>query len=548
MRNLMLFMLGLLLVVPAAVRAQDGAAQAEVEAPKEAVGPTGQIPKDSPICVRVKSLDRVDVIAKELIPILKAFGAVKEAAMLEAAPASALVFMQAGMDAASVDKTKPLFMGMTKSEKPVFLFHPAAAWEGDRPLRDGFVARLKDGVGVAGPKTALDGATRGVPTRTLDGDAVVHVYLGDLVEANKEDIENQFAQAAMQVAGNAGLPETVRAVVPHVLSGLKEAAFSVESFDYALTWKAGSVEAEGLLRTKPRTALRALLQRAGKPGDASDLVGYLPKDSIMTYDGVVTPDWPLKEMGAMIQKAVGEDAGAAIVQLLGTMLPFSQQLTGRQASAVGMAGMMNLSVTSLAELKEGVDPKTVFAKYDVAGINAALKKFEVPLTYTLEKAVAKHGEVELHRVSMASEHPMLGAALAMSQTYLAADNGHLFMVVSATAEDDIKILIDQVRKGAKIEHPHSKIMATLGREHNMGLSFNLSALKPLAMMAGMFGVPPELTQAIQNLPDNMMLATSITIADGDIHWRGNWPVKEIAKIAEAMTPGAGGADNDEDFD
>ena len=123
MRNLTLCVLSLLLVVPPIVRAQDGGETA-----------TAHIPKSSPMCIRVKSLDRVDAIAKELVPMMKIFGMDREAAMLEREAASALIFKEAGMDAAAVDRSKPVYIGMAAKdgkEEGIVIFTPAAAWEGD---------------------------------------------------------------------------------------------------------------------------------------------------------------------------------------------------------------------------------------------------------------------------------------------------------------------------------------------------------------------------------------------------------------------------------
>jgi hypothetical protein len=62
----------------------------------------------------------------------------------------------------------------------------------------------------------------------------------------------------------------------------------------------------------------------------------------------------------------------------------------------------------------------------------------------------------------------------------------------------------------------------------------------MAMMFQMFGAPPEVGQVIQNVPDVFALSTSVTFPDGNIRWRGDWPVKEAMKIAEAAM-GAGAA-------
>ena len=72
------------------------------------------------------------------------------------------------------------------------------------------------------------------------------------------------------------------------------------------------------------------------------------------------------------------------------------------------------------------------------------------------------------------------------------------------------------------------------------------------MMLNMFA--PQVGKVVQNLPDNLTMSTAITMADGNIHWRGDWPVKEMAAFAvtlKEMAEGAvlpGGKAPDEDFD
>jgi hypothetical protein len=130
---------------------------------------------------------------------------------------------------------------------------------------------------------------------------------------------------------------------------------------------------------------------------------------------------------------------------------------------------------------------------------------------------------------------MFAMQFAAMQGYWAAENGIIFMSMSPTAEDDIKAVIDRVRRGEKAaDHPHAAAMARLGRGHNIGMTFNLAALKPMAMMFGMFGMPREMIQAFQNIPDVLALSTAVTFPDGNIRWRGDWPVKEVAKVAESI--------------
>jgi hypothetical protein len=221
-----------------------------------------------------------------------------------------------------------------------------------------------------------------------------------------------------------------------------------------------------------------------------------------------------------------------------------------------MGMMMSYSMSALYELKPGVDAKAVFETFDLAKANDGLKKLGLPFGYTFEKAAAKDGETELHRFGMTSEDPMMAMQLAMMQGCMAVENNLLFMAMSPTAEDDLKALLGKVRRGEKVaDHPHLAAMARLGRGHNIGLTFNLGALKPLAMMLPMLGAPPGFAQAMQNVPDVLPLSTAITFPDGNLRWRGDWPVKEVVKIAEAFQkatpeapPGETTPEPTEDFD
>jgi hypothetical protein len=218
------------------------------------------------------------------------------------------------------------------------------------------------------------------------------------------------------------------------------------------------------------------------------------------------------------------------MQLFSAGSVFSENLTGRGASALNM-GMMNSSMTALYELKPGADPTKMFDGFDVAKTNEAFKTIGIPITYTFQKAAAKHGEADLHRFGMTSDNPMLAMSLASMQGCMAAENGVLFMVMAPMAEDDMKTLLDRVRRGEKLgEHPHALAMARLGRGHNLGMTWNLGALKPTLMMIGGM-LPPEARQVAQAIPEVLAFSTAVTFPDGNIRWRGDWPAKEIAKVA-----------------
>ena len=518
------------------VRAQEG-----VERPGGAAGDaTAQLPKGTPVSFRIASFDRVDAIVKEWVPMLKALGLGEEVAPLEQMPASNYLFMLSGLNAEIVDRTKPIYVGLVGDDKPVVVLHPAAgaAWEGKKELREGHFAVLRGGAIVAGEGGLLDTEARGTPTTfRVEGDAVLHVYLGELIAAHKDEIEQNATEAAMGVAAMGQVPEQARALILPIVTSVKDGILSLESFDYGLTWTGERLETEGFLAVAEGSGLRNLLKRAGEPG-STDLVAYLPKEAYMTITGCMNPDWPTKELKEVLEKAGGTDVATALMQILSMGSAFDESRTGRTAASVNMNPMaMAMSITTLVELKEGVDPAKLIESVNMEKTNEALKKIGIPIGYAFTKGVGKHGETELHRFGMTSEDGNLGMMFAMMQGCMAIDKGILFMTMSATADDDMKALLDRVNRGEKIaDHPHAQAMARLGRGHNIGFTINLGALKPMGMMIGMVapGMPPEVIQAIQNIPDVLPLSTAITFPDGNIRWRGDWPVKEFAKVAETI--------------
>jgi hypothetical protein len=307
------------------------------------------------------------------------------------------------------------------------------------------------------------------------------------------------------------------------------------------------------------SGLRNLLKGAGDPG-TTDLVGYLPKEAFITASSCMNPTFGVKELKDLLEKAGGSEVAAALLNLASAGNAFSESLTGRSATAVNL-NMMSGNMITLYELKPGTDAKKLFDNYDAAKLTESMKKIGIPIAYTFEKAIAKHGEVELHRFGMTSDHPMLGMYLSSMQGCAAAKDNMLILAMSPTGEDDIKVMLDKVTRGEKIaDHPHAAAMARLGRGYNLAFTMNIGALKPMAMMFGMVpNMPREVIQAFQNIPDVLTLSTAITFPDGNIRWRGDWPVKEVAKAAEAVmaampkeTPqepeGEGGEGDDEDFD
>jgi hypothetical protein len=338
----------------------------------------------------------------------------------------------------------------------------------------------------------------------------------------------------MGIGAAGDIPEEARALILPVITALKNGVFSLESVDYGLTWSGERLETEGFVAIQEGSGLRNLLKRAGEPG-STDLVAYMPKDAFMTVSASMNPDWPVKELKELLQKAGGEGVASALLQFMSYATVFADNVTGRSAASMNMNWMIPAPmVTGIYELKPGVDGKKIFEGLDFTKGNEAMAKIGFPIQYNLEKAVAKHGETELHKLTITSENPMLAAQFGALPQYWAVENGLLFMSMSPTAVDDIKAAIDRVRRGEKVvDHPHALAMARLGRGCNIGFTINLGALKPMAMMAGMF-LPQEAVQAFQRIPDVLTLSTAITFPDGNIRWRGDWPVKEVAKAVESI--------------
>ena len=517
-------------------------ARAEEPAPAPAAAGdavTAQVPKRSPFVLRISSLERVDAMAKQVTPVLKSFGLEREMAPIELLGASGFLFQMSGLDAALVDRSKPIYVALAGKEDPHLILHPAAgaSWEGEKELQHGMAAALRGGAIVCRGPRGRDAEARGTPTSiALEGDLVVHVYLGDLVAGKKEEIEQGAAQAVMEAGASPMLPDAAKALMLPVVSGLKDAVFSLESFEYAVTLKEDRIESEGLLKAKPRSNLRELFQRAGAPGRTDDLMGYLPKNGVLYADSVVESSWPGQEVATLVDQAVGEGTGQALSSILGATAMFADHLSGRSATAVSIGGMMmGVNACTIAEVKEGVDLNAIIEKLDLTAANEALNKVGIPLSSTIQKSIAKHGETTLHRMSQQSENPILAMQLAMMQTYLAVEGPYLVTVTSPTAEDDIRGLLDKIRTGKPDDqHPHTLAMARLGRAHNVGFTLNVGALKPMAMMLPMFLPIPGVQDVVNHLPDELSFSTAIDFSGGDLHWRGDWPSKKIVKMAQAL--------------
>jgi len=511
---------------------------------------TAQIPKKSPVCVRLPSLSRFDALAKRFKALVEM--AEPGAKALVEAGASNAMLVQLGLDPAGFNKDAPVYMGLSQEDgKPFFVLVPAAenGITGEKELPAGMKLVVKDGLVQVGEAATIAAERRGANTKLLNGDFAVHVYISELVNRHKEEIEAGFAEGKQGLEGAlgmAGLP--VEIGVEPIMAATRGMVYGVDSVAYALNFKEDILETEGLVMTKAESGLRKFLARAGAPRENS-LADYLPAEALMTLDYSASPDWPGDELMQFFKSTVGDETGDAIGQLIAMSKPMWGSMTGRNATAFTMQGLMGYNVHQLFELKEGVDTATLFDKFDTEKINAAMKKIGLALEYKLEKNVGKHGETPLHKLSATSEDPQLQMALMGATYYMAAEGRHMYMVMSMNAELEIKDLIDRVRKGEPKAGAHTKAMDRLGRKRNLGITFNFGSLKAMAMMFAM--MDPQIGQMMGAIPDEMYMSTALSVHDGDIHWKGDIPLKQILKMVEdikAMQGGGGdepGAGNSE---
>lgn len=510
-------------------------AEDEVAVQKVPTDQTALIPKASSLCVRLPSLDRIDAIAKRFASIAELLEGPEVKQIIEAGVTNA-AFAQLGLDPSGFDRTAPLYFAVSeKNGDPYMLLTPAKenGFTGEKDLPDGAKLVVKNGVVHVGAAELLAAERRGTAIKLLGGDLALKFLVSEVVERNKEMIENGLAEMKGELdeglqSSGLDLPIDGDALI----SALKTVVYGVQDINYALTFDEKYIITEGLITTKAESSLRKMLSRAGAPRE-NNLTDYLPAEAFMIVDSAVTPDWPIVEVSEFLKTAAGEDIAESFGQMVSMTKPMWDSLTGRTGVSMTMQGMMGFNMHGLYEMKEGVDAAKIFEKFDVEKMNAALAKMELPVKYVIEKNIAMHGETPLHKVSMTSEDPDLQMALMMSTYYMAAEGSHMFIVMSMNAELEIKDLIDRVRKGApKKVGAHSKAMDRLGRKRNMGFTINFGALKPVLMMVAMADASGEANMYLNAMPDVLLMSTALSIHDGDIHWKGDLPLKKILKMVD----------------
>jgi len=520
-------LLSILLLVPAAILAQD--------APKPQIDdPTLAIPKNHSVVIRLPSPERMDAIGKQLHPSLVGLVPAEVAALLEKGGLSGLLLAKSGLAGKEIDRNKPIYVVPTSGGTVAIASNP------------------QKGIVATGPAGAMQAEKRTAPTRLLEGDVALHFYASETTATYKPQID-QILQMAPMFANMSPipLPDAVKLLIPPIVDLAGGAIYGVESIDYSLTLRGDWIESRGRVATKPDSAFRKALARAGKAGDHS-LAGLLPKDALMYADTGLTPDWPSKELADFFEKKLGGNGiGIAVGNLMGPDFGSWGITTGRSATAVQLVGMQSGVSLAVHELMPGMDDSTVVAKFKTDKLNELLKKHNMPMVYKLTPEAAKHGETKIHRLDAEITDPMLAMLNKGAYLSFAVEGSYLVMVGSANAMEDIKAQIDRVRAGPVADHPHLKAMARLGRTRHVGITFNVGALKPLAPLLAF--AAPEAAQMLGALPDSMLLSTSVTIAEGAVTWRGDWPTAEIIRIIKAVQRLEAGGEGakpppDEDFD
>lgn len=494
---------------------------------------TAQLPAAARIVFRLPSFDRLDRIANEVRPLLMFWAADPDGNDFRKTPPSALIRKTFGLTAdITVDREKPTYVAMVAGE-PVFLLPagPRLAWEGERALLDGRVAAVKDGVIRIATPALLKGEPRGAPVALVAGDAVVHVFLDELIAEHRKEIDGAVGEALGDMKSE--LPEKLHGIVAWLGNAAKETLDGVVSLDYGLTLREGRLESDGLLRVKPRSKLQAYLAGMGPPR-ANDLITLLPDRYLVAADAATNPMFVYRDIMALADEQFGAGTAKSLAVVLGAVGLCGDALTGRGATAVNMIGLGGFNALAVYELSDPAAAKKALRSVDLAAVKKRIGELELPFAVQYEVAAAKHGETEMHRIRVRQTGEGAGLELlgGAAQSYLAVEGKYLLMATGATARRDLEAFIDRVRQNERTKHSHLAAMNRLGPKRNLGFTFNLGALKPFAMMVALG--EPELRPVMNAIPDKMLLSTAVWLHADGLAWRGDWPLKEIAKISQAI--------------
>ena len=548
---------------------------------------TKLLPQKCRMCLRVSSMDRLDELAKELQRIVKLID--KDTGdFVRRLPLSASFVHDLGLDASDpFDRTKPFYVAFLDEDVLFYLpLEDGKKWEGGRQLEGGRIGVARGGMICIGKPGILALPLRDTAVPFMAGDAGVKVFVDELLEDHKNMIEAAAAGVMAPIPGGPGMGD-----LREMIDGLSGVAEDIQAIDYTLTWKQGRLESEGLIRVKDGATLRTFLARVGPPGDNA-LTGFLPDKQFLTLDFVAKPGWPATEfMEALAdelkqqevqeakknedqaqparpqqegeiprqeqqvpepepqpqppapdekpsEKAAPKDV-RALAQAFGVNMHLWEHTTGKMAMGISLAAMSG-TITTIIEGKKGADLNAALMKLDPDAMNAAAKKTGAPFTFVFEPRAVNHNGVEIHRLERTFDAAAMGG-MAMPfmpkkvelTTCYATVNGLVLTVSTAVVDPtaDMQKLIDRVQKGERHEPPHVKALDRLGRRHNIGLTINAGALKVLGGPLAFF---PEIAQVLFLMPDDLSMSTVISVWDGNIHWRGDWPVEEVAKIVDTI--------------
>lgn len=493
---------------------------------------TAHIPADSTVFFRLPSLDRLDAMAQEVRPLLLLFAGDGNLPDMGKVKPSALLLKRLGITPdMAVRRDRPVYLA-DHDGKPLFFMTAAegTAWEGKRTLLDGNVALLRERTMCIGPAESLAATVRGEPTELLEGDAVMHVFLDELIRKNREDVDATLKEMWDSLKG--GLPERFHGVLESLAAASRGGLDGVGSLDYALVLKEGKLESIGLLRTLPRSKLRAYLKGVGA-ARANDLMELLPDKFFIATDSSSSPSFLYGDLHALLDKSFGDGTAKALAPLLGPSAICGDAMTGRAANATSLLGMGAASGEAIWELSDPEKARQALRAVDIAAIRKRIEELELPLGVQFEVAVGKHGETELHRMNWRFKNasmPML--MFAGSQSYLAVEGNYLLQATGTNAERDLKALIDRVRAKQRAPHAHLEAMKRLSEQRNYGFTINLGALKPLFALVTLG--ERQLAPIMRAVPDKLLLSTAVSMRDEGIYWRGDWPLEEARQIIAAV--------------
>jgi hypothetical protein len=183
---------------------------------------------------------------------------------------------------------------------------------------------------------------------------------------------------------------------------------------------------------------------------------------------------------------------------------------------------MSTGVLAIHEVKPGAPIADAIAKLDTKKINEISGGL---LEARIERGFSKSGDTPIHRLTFRCEIPQAAILVGQMTTCFAVEGGYLLVAQSERAEMDLAALILKVRSPEKKPHPHMAAMERLMPDRQEGLSVNIGTLKPAFGMLAMFA--PEAAQIVNAVPDELWFSTALAVRDGNVHVRGDWPVKEL---------------------